>query len=110
MKSVLIWRTFKIFCLLLVIIQTYLSIKNKFYSDKTTTTTTSKKLDSMEFPVLFYIVPKPGLDPVNLILQGYKGDYLYFLGMKNKSTFGWAAANKTVKGILNFMENKLSSQ
>ena len=52
----------------------------------------------MEFPVLFYVIPKPGLDPVNLALQGYEGAYPYFLGMKNQSTFGWAAANKTVKG------------
>ena len=105
MKPVLIWRIFKVLCLLLVIIQTYMSIKSKFFSDKTTTTRTSKKLDSMEFPVLFYVVPKPGLDPVYLALQGYEGAYPYFLGMKNQSTFGWAAASKTVKGRLNFMED-----
>ena len=71
---------------------------------------TSNKLDSMEFPVLFYVVPKPGLDPVYLALQGYEGAYPYFLGRKNQSTFGWAAASKTVKGILNSKENKLRSK
>ena len=111
MKSVLIWRIFKILCLLLVIIQTYLSITSKFFSDKTTTTTTSNKLDSMEFPVLVYIVPKPGLDAVNLTLQGYEGAYPYFLGRKNQpSNFGWAAASKTVKGILNLMGNQGQNQ
>ena len=109
MKSVLIWRIFKVLCLLLVIIQTYMSIKSKFFSDKTTTTRTSKKLDSMEFPVVFYVVPKPGLDPKNLTLQGYEGDWSYFLGKKKQSTFGWAAASKTVKGMLNFMEDNRCS-
>ena len=51
--------------------------------------------------MLFYLIPKPGLNLGNLALQGYEGAYPYFIGRKNQSHFGWAAAGKTVKGILN---------
>ena len=62
----------KIICLILVILQTFWTIKNKFYSGKTFTNNGHKKLNDIEFPIVLNIIVKPGFDIKKLKENGYK--------------------------------------
>jgi hypothetical protein len=75
-------------CLVLVIVQTYWSIKKIFYSGKTITTTTVNRLDEVEFPLIFNIIVSPGFDAHKLVENGYKDVHTYFVG-KHMNVFGW---------------------
>ena len=79
---------------MLVIIQTSMSIRNSFYSGKTTTTRETKKIKDkdFQFPVKLYILVKSGLRIEKLIEFGYNGSYNYFHGTSfNESIVGWAS-------------------
>ena len=109
------WWLFKFCCLMLVIIQTFMSIRNSFYSGKTTTTRETKKIKDkdFQFPVKLYILVKPGLRLDKLIEFGYNGSYNYFRGISfNESVVGWASAkagNVTGKINLGKFHFKLAS-
>ena len=100
---------------MLVIIQTSMSIRNSFYSGKTTTIRETKKIKDkdFQFPVKMYILVKSGLRLEKLIEFGYNGSYNYFRGISfNESEGGWASAkagNVTGKINLGKFHFKLAS-
>jgi hypothetical protein len=94
------WRAIQLICLLLVIFQTFLSINDNFYEGKTTTTIKETKLDEEEFPVVFNIVVKPGLDIEKLNKRGYATAHEYFMGSKKSSGItSWAGLGKEKNNV-----------
>ena len=90
---------------MLVIIQTSMSIRNSFFSGKTTTIRETKKIKDkdFQFPVKLIILVKLGLRLEKLIEFGYNGSYNYFHGTSfNESIVGWASARAgNVTGKIN---------
>ena len=86
------WLILKLVCLLLVIIQTLFSVSENFFSGKTITSSTSGKLEDIEFPLVLNVVVTPGFNQSRLIQEGFKDVYQYFKGRNqaNRSVVGWA--------------------
>ena len=66
-----------------------------------------RKLDKMDFPVVFKICFKPGFDVEKLEEVGYGSVYSYFSGQSkyNKSVFGWAGHLES-GGVFGSVEGK----
>ena len=71
-----IWFLIKLACLTLVIVQTGINIRNKFFSGKTVTSTRVTKID--DFPLILNIIVKPGFNDSILCEHGYGDVYNYF--------------------------------
>ena len=65
-------------CLALVIVQTGINTRNKFFSGKTETSTKVTKID--DFPLIVNIIVKPGFNDTILCEHGYDNVYYYFSG------------------------------
>ena len=67
------------------------------YPSQKTADITEKKLDDIEFPIIFKICVKPGFNISALKEEGYSGISVYFLGRSrfNSSLYGWAGHSNT---------------
>ena len=93
------WTVFKLICLFLVIIQTFLSTKNNFFEGKTVTSSIDKRLYEVEFPITFNIIVTPGFDSEKLREHGFNDSFSYYSGHGfNKSVVGWAGNMRNVAG------------
>ena len=78
-----------------------MSVRDSFYSGKTITTRETRKIKEkgFQFPVMLYILIKPGLKLEKLVEFGYNGSYNFFLGRSfNKSIISWVTTSKNVSG------------
>ena len=68
--------------------------------DETTTRFEARKLDDIEFPVVFRICIYTSLNTDELRLAGYKSSWTYFIGQSfhNPNIYGWGGHyNDTTK-------------
>jgi hypothetical protein len=73
-----IWFLIKLTCLTLVIVQTGINIRDKFFSGKTVTSTRVNKIE--DIPLILNIIVKPGFNDTILCEHGYDSAYYYFSG------------------------------
>ena len=83
---------------------------NNLNPDETTTRFEAKKLDDIEFPVIFRICIYASFNNDKLRQAGYKSSWTYFIGQSiyNKNVYGWGGHyndtsnslqnNKSVRG------------
>ena len=71
-----IWFLIKLACLIIVIVQTGINIRDNFFTGKTVTSTRVKKIDG--FPLILNIIVKPGFNETILCEHGYANAYYYF--------------------------------
>jgi hypothetical protein len=79
-----IWFLIKLACLILVIGQTSVNIRNNFFSGKTITSTRVTKTG--DIPLILNIIVKPGFDDKRLCKHGYDNVYRYFSGIAAKDS------------------------
>ena len=95
-------------CFVSFIVQMSILVKDQISPSQTVSNTEEKKLDDIEFPVLFKMCIKPSFNLDELQATGYQNIWNYFIGqsMHNGSLFGWAGHTEdgevfgSVKGIL----------
>ena len=77
---------------LLAIILTIWNINERFYTNKTTTLTSSEKLEQIQFPLKISFLINPGFDASKLTEVGYSSPRGYILGQSiwDKAHIGWA--------------------
>ena len=88
----LIWIFIQSVCVLSFIAQMCLLAQEQLNPSQTETFLEEKKLDDIEFPVLFKVCFKNSFNLKNLEEAGYSSVWNYFMGvsMHNKSNYGWA--------------------
>ena len=91
------WKVLNLCCILLFCWQTSGILSEWVHPSKTITRTTKKKLDKIEFPILFKICLNPGLNQTAIQEEGYLFDINYFTGESkfNGSLYGWAGHTNT---------------
>ena len=95
-------------CFIAFTVQMCILANDQINPSQTETHMEEKKLDDIEFPVLFKICIKPAFNIKELKATGYWNIWGYFIGQSihNDSIFGWAGHTKdgnvigSVKGIL----------
>ena len=73
-----IWFFIKLACLILVIVQTGINIRDNFFTGKTVTYNRVNKING--FPLILNIIVKPGFNDTILCEHGYDNVYYYFSG------------------------------
>ena len=88
----LAWLCLKVACLLAFLIQMGLSFYGQIRPDKTVAKTTKKRLEEIDFPVVFKICVNPSFNETELEGVGYENMYMYFMGKSrfNGSIYGWS--------------------
>ena len=79
-------------CLIAFTVQMLFLARNQISPSETVSHLEERRLDSIEFPILFKICIKPAFDMSELYKAGYKNTWSYFTGQSrhNESVFGWA--------------------
>ena len=69
-----------------------LSFYGQIRPDKTVAKTTKKRLEEIDFPVVFKICVNPSFNETELEGVGYENMYMYFMGQSrfNGSIYGWS--------------------
>ena len=98
------WKLINILCCVACIWQFYGVVYDWVYPSQKTTDVTEKKLDDIEFPIIFKICIKPGFNNTAFKEEGYSDITDYFLGRSrfNSSVYGWAGhsgAQRTVEVV-----------
>ena len=85
------WIVLHLACFLAFIVQMSILASNQIHPSDTVSRVVERKLNSIEFPVLFKICVKPAFDIKKLEEVGYENIWKYFLGRSkyNSSLFGW---------------------
>ena len=82
---------------------------HELFPQKTSSRLEERKLDDIEFPILFKICLNPAFDLQKLKNVGYSSLWRYFAGISDRAsgkTYGWAGTNEdgtkyaTVAGII----------
>ena len=87
-----LWIFIKSVCVLSFLVQMCFQLYEQVHPSQTETVLEDKKLDDIEFPVLFKICFKNSFDLTKLEEAGYSSVSKYFSGVSkfNKSLYGWA--------------------
>ena len=73
------------------LVHMYFIFYNQVYPSETFTRMVEKRLDDIEFPVIFKLCVTPALNVTELKSAGYRNIWRYFLGQSayNTSLYGW---------------------
>ena len=89
----------KLIGLVVVIIQTIVSIRDTFFSGNTRTVSVKKSLNEMPFPVILNVMIYPGLNQTKLTEFGFNATYNFFLGKSfNMQSLGWDLVGNSTTG------------
>ena len=86
------WSFVNVACFTAFIIQMCIIANDHLYPSETVSHRVEKKLDEIQFPVLFKICIKPAFNLKELQNAGYYSIWDYFTGQSryDKSVYGWA--------------------
>ena len=91
------WKILNLLCCFAFSWQLYGIMDDWIHPSRKTTDITEKKLEDLEFPIVFKVCLKPGFNITALKEEGYESFSGYFTGQSryNKSIYGWAGHTET---------------
>ena len=90
------WLIIHLVCFVLFTVQICFLAEEHIHPRDTNTVTEKKDISEIDFPVVFKICFRPGLDEIKLFKLGYAAIFYYFVGRSrfNSSLVGWAGHTK----------------